>query len=589
MATLTQIVGYVYNAIGAKIKTGRLTLTLQQDIISVDGTKVAPVPVVIDLTTLSAPSDVSVSVVGVAGSTSYGYRVVAVDADGNYTTPSDTVSISNGNATLSGSNYNLVSWSAVTGAAQYRVYGRTAGSELLIATTSSTSYADTGLAPSGALPTVNTTGGYINQSVYATVGASPSGVAYYVEYDPDPTDTSKPVNHKSGYWYNYWSVPNLPTAQIGTFVQASRGQALANYLPTGSVMSTAADSLTLGTTASATTKRLRANQASNTPELRYNVSTSRWQFSNDGSTFEDMVTPSGPATTISATAPALRFSETDQGVGLKNWDIQTESQILSIRTLDDSFASPSSLLTLNRSTGLLSLLGNVKVTRIRPEFQLTSGSGGSGRMALSVAGQFDTTYNIAFDGTNWNLDDTSQNGLIVSANRLSGLSVYNATAGTNPRTPVSQFRVSIAGEIYERTRTVPMGNWTSYTPTWGNTGTANTIGASTVSGKYTLIGKTCIAKIFFVFGAGSAVGSGVHTFSLPFQSVPNIIGADIMGYGTIYDASAAGHYGATVNYVSSTTVTPVNVNGLAGGITAVTPMIWAAGDWLSLTIEYDII
>lgn len=53
-----------------------------------------------------------------------------------------------------------ISWTAVTGATGYRVYGRTSGSELFIAAVdgSTTSYVDTGaLTPAGALPGANTT------------------------------------------------------------------------------------------------------------------------------------------------------------------------------------------------------------------------------------------------------------------------------------------------------------------------------------------------------------------------------------------------------------------------------------------------
>lgn len=52
------------------------------------------------------------------------------------------------------------------------------------------------------------TSGIINVNLYATIGATPSGVYYFVEYDPDPTDLTKPTRLKSGYWRNWWAVPN---------------------------------------------------------------------------------------------------------------------------------------------------------------------------------------------------------------------------------------------------------------------------------------------------------------------------------------------------------------------------------------------
>jgi hypothetical protein len=49
-----------------------------------------------------------------------------------------------------------LSWTAIAGASQYKIYGRTGGSELLMATQAGTTFSDTGSAtPSGALPTAN--------------------------------------------------------------------------------------------------------------------------------------------------------------------------------------------------------------------------------------------------------------------------------------------------------------------------------------------------------------------------------------------------------------------------------------------------
>jgi hypothetical protein len=101
----------------------------------------------------------TIATVGTAGSTTYGYRIAAVTSAGSNTLPSSTVSIATGNATLDTTNYVTLTWNPVIGAATYRVYGRTAGSELLMATvtgdgrTSSYSWNDQGtITPAGALP-----------------------------------------------------------------------------------------------------------------------------------------------------------------------------------------------------------------------------------------------------------------------------------------------------------------------------------------------------------------------------------------------------------------------------------------------------
>jgi hypothetical protein len=75
-------------------------------------------------------------------------------------------------------------------------------------------------------------GGLFDVDVYATVGATPAGVSYKVEYDPDPDDDTQPARTKDGYWSNYWAVPDTPTVAMGSFASALRGEASANYVPT---------------------------------------------------------------------------------------------------------------------------------------------------------------------------------------------------------------------------------------------------------------------------------------------------------------------------------------------------------------------
>jgi len=108
---------------------------------------------------LSTPAAPTVTPQGTTGGTSYSYRIAAIDAYGK-TLASTAGTTSTGNATLNGTNFNRVTWSAVTGATGYKVYGRASGSELLLATLGAvTTYDDTGAAtPSGALPVLNTTG-----------------------------------------------------------------------------------------------------------------------------------------------------------------------------------------------------------------------------------------------------------------------------------------------------------------------------------------------------------------------------------------------------------------------------------------------
>lgn len=121
--------------------------------------------------TVATPAAPTVTPQGTTGATTYSYRISAVNAIGE-TLASTAGTTATGNAALSGSNFNRVTWAGVPGAAAYKVYGRSSGSELLIATVAPTlnRYDDTGaVTPSGALPSSNTTGGRLG--VGKTAGA----------------------------------------------------------------------------------------------------------------------------------------------------------------------------------------------------------------------------------------------------------------------------------------------------------------------------------------------------------------------------------------------------------------------------------
>ena len=107
---------------------------------------------------LIAPTGVAVTPVGTTGATTYGYRICALNSAGT-TLASTTVTTTTGNATLTTSNFNRVTWDRVEEATSYQIYGRTSGSELSMGNTTGLHFDDTGtVTPSGALPGSNTTG-----------------------------------------------------------------------------------------------------------------------------------------------------------------------------------------------------------------------------------------------------------------------------------------------------------------------------------------------------------------------------------------------------------------------------------------------
>ncbi|OFV92050.1 MAG: hypothetical protein A3H28_05055 [Acidobacteria bacterium RIFCSPLOWO2_02_FULL_61_28] len=112
---------------------------------------------------VASPGAPTVDNIGATGSTTYCYWVSATNANGE-TQLGSTTCTTTGNATLNGTNYNQVSWTAVTGATGYKVYRKpnsTAPSgtgNYLVGSTASTSISDQSNSLSSAtVPALNTT------------------------------------------------------------------------------------------------------------------------------------------------------------------------------------------------------------------------------------------------------------------------------------------------------------------------------------------------------------------------------------------------------------------------------------------------
>lgn len=140
-------------------------------------------------TSVSTPTNLTVTPTGVTGSTSYSYRVEAINSTGR-TVACARVTTSTGNATLSASNYNLLNWDDMAGATAYNVFGRKQDGigEGYLDTVYESTYNDTGAeVPTYALlpSSNNTTGGVIaKKAIYAPFGRQVAigiteGTTYY--------------------------------------------------------------------------------------------------------------------------------------------------------------------------------------------------------------------------------------------------------------------------------------------------------------------------------------------------------------------------------------------------------------------------
>jgi hypothetical protein len=86
----------------------------------------------------------------------------------------------------------------------------------------------------------------------------------------------------------------------------------------------------------------------------------------------------------------------------------------------------------NAVTNLRTIAGAVQ-----PKYVIDSGGStptASFGRAIDAA-RVDITVNLSYDGTNWNLEDTAQAGVVLVFSPTAGLRVFLAPAGANPVTP----------------------------------------------------------------------------------------------------------------------------------------------------------
>lgn len=93
---------------------------------------------------IAAPTNLAVTQNGTTGSTSYTYRVTAIQDETFIESKYAEDSISNGNATLDGTNNISLSWTAAAGAFRYNIYKQENGLYGFLGTTEGTSFTDDG-------------------------------------------------------------------------------------------------------------------------------------------------------------------------------------------------------------------------------------------------------------------------------------------------------------------------------------------------------------------------------------------------------------------------------------------------------------
>jgi hypothetical protein len=152
-----------------------MLLPAPYDIYVERGIKYGPLVITVydDLPPLTAPSTPTVTPTGTAGAATWSYKIVAKKVStSQFSAASSQGTTATGNATLTSTNYNRISWTAVTDANQYDIYrtasGGTPATTGLIGTTNNVFFNDTGVAGDGSTaPSVGGPGVVVNLTGYS--------------------------------------------------------------------------------------------------------------------------------------------------------------------------------------------------------------------------------------------------------------------------------------------------------------------------------------------------------------------------------------------------------------------------------------
>lgn len=139
--------------------------------------------------------------------------------------------------------------------------------------------------------------------------------------------------------------------------------------------------------------------------------------------------------------------------------------------------------------------------------------------------------------------------------------------------------------FYERARTVAVGEWDTYTPTWTASSSNPSLGNGTIVGRFTRVGKTVTVSITLTMGSTTTYGTGNWRFSYPVAVRSSPDAAPDFGSGRAYDSSAPLRY--VLSCLASSAGITCDADGFDPNVGPTIPFTWAQGDLLQLTITYE--
>lgn len=127
--------------------------------------------------------------------------------------------------------------------------------------------------------------------------------------------------------------------------------------------------------------------------------------------------------------------------------------------------------------------------------------------------------------------------------------------------------------------------WESWTPVWTGSTTNPAIGNGFIGGTYCRIQKTVIADGYVIAGTTTTYGSGTYRLSIPFGTMVNSNG--LIGYATIFDASAGYIAYSGVASQASTTLVEFRIGNAAGIWSPTVPITMANADQFRFQLIYQ--
>lgn len=139
---------------------------------------------------------------------------------------------------------------------------------------------------------------------------------------------------------------------------------------------------------------------------------------------------------------------------------------------------------------------------------------------------------------------------------------------------------------------VAPGDWVTYTPVW--TATSNpSLGNGTLIGRYSLLGKTCHARINLIAGSTTTFGSGEYKYRLPFTAA-TLVHIELGWTGSALAIRPGTSYHPCVVRIQSAgadckVIGPTAADGSSGATWGPSvPFTWANTHQANISVTYEI-